>query len=116
MTKQTVCLFVIGNDSADSESVRAFELLHDEVQRDHMRNRGIAVKRMVAQQGAIFTSEISGMTCEPLYRHPADETPALAPFSPLVDVIRRKTEERLGVSLNHALIQLYRNGAFCLMR
>jgi hypothetical protein len=47
----------------------------------------------------------------PIYRHPADESPALRPFSPTVSQIRAHVERALQHPVNHVLIQLYRTGA-----
>lgn len=46
----------------------------------------------------------------PVYRHPADNSPPLSPFSPTVQLIRRAVEEALSHPVNHVLIQLYRDG------
>lgn len=48
---------------------------------------------------------------QPLYRHPADESPPLLPFSPTVERIRRHVAKILNEPVNHALIQHYRNGS-----
>jgi len=47
----------------------------------------------------------------PIYRHPADESPALRAFSPTVSAIRAHVEKALQHPVNHVLIQLYRTGA-----
>jgi alkylated DNA repair dioxygenase AlkB len=47
----------------------------------------------------------------PVYRHPADESPPLRPFSPTVSTIRTHVERTLQHPVNHVLIQLYRSGA-----
>jgi 2OG-Fe(II) oxygenase superfamily len=47
----------------------------------------------------------------PIYRHPADESPALRPFSLTVSQIRAHVERALQHPVNHVLIQLYRTGA-----
>lgn len=47
----------------------------------------------------------------PIYRHPADESPALFPFSSTVASIKEHAEQAVGHSLNHVLIQYYRSGA-----
>jgi len=47
----------------------------------------------------------------PIYRHPADESPSLRPFSPTVSRIRAHVERALQHLVNHVLIQLYRTGA-----
>ena len=63
------------------------------------------VPRLVAVQG-LSNADNS----VPIYRHPADEAPPLRPFTPSVDRTRILVEGILGHPLNHALIQLYRNG------
>jgi hypothetical protein len=45
-----------------------------------------------------------------VYRHPADESPPLLPFSPTVLQIKDEVEKHLGHPLNHVLIQHYRTG------
>ena len=47
----------------------------------------------------------------PIYRHPADESPALGPFSPTVALIRAHVQKVLDHPVNHVLIQHYRSGA-----
>ncbi|CCM06275.1 uncharacterized protein FIBRA_08525 [Fibroporia radiculosa] len=47
----------------------------------------------------------------PIYRHPADESPPLLPFSPTVARIRRHVQDALQQPVNHVLIQHYRSGA-----
>lgn len=47
----------------------------------------------------------------PIYRHPADESPALCPFSPTVVLIRAHVQQVLDHPVNHVLIQHYRSGA-----
>ena len=46
-----------------------------------------------------------------MYRHPADESPALLPFSPTIAQIRTHVERAIGHPVNHVLIQWYRSGA-----
>ncbi|KAL1961412.1 hypothetical protein VTO42DRAFT_140 [Malbranchea cinnamomea] len=82
-----------------------FELLRNEVNWQKMYHMSGPVPRLVAVQGAV---QPDGSI--PIYRHPADESPPLLPFSPTVDMIRRVVEEKLGHPLNHVLIQLYRDG------
>ncbi len=83
----------------------AFELLKKEVSWETMHHRSGKVPRLVAVQGEI--DETGGV---PIYRHPADESPAFLPFTPTVERIRAHIEEVLHQPLNHALIQLYRDG------
>ena len=47
----------------------------------------------------------------PIYRHPADSSPPLLPFSPTVNKIRSHVQNVLQHPVNHVLIQLYRSGA-----
>ena len=86
-------------------SDEAFSLLRDEVQWQAMRHRSGEVPRRVAVQGFV---DITGV--RPIYRHPADESPPLLPYSPTVDRIRKEIEVILQQPFNHALIQLYRDG------
>lgn len=83
----------------------AFGAVEREVAWGAMSHRGGEVPRLVAVQG-----ERSADGVEPLYRHPVDEQPALADFTPAVDAIRRQVERRVGHPLNHCLLQLYRGG------
>jgi len=46
----------------------------------------------------------------PVYRHPADSSPPLKPFTPTVDRIRSYIEHHLEHPVNHVLIQHYRSG------
>ncbi|KAI4518635.1 hypothetical protein K523DRAFT_254772 [Schizophyllum commune Tattone D] len=82
-----------------------FERLREEVAWETMYHRGGEVPRLVAVQGRI---EENGSF--PVYRHPSDQSPALRPFTPTVDLVRRHAEAIIGHPLNHALIQLYRDG------
>ncbi|KAI0407744.1 hypothetical protein F4802DRAFT_620652 [Xylaria palmicola] len=82
-----------------------FARIRDEVSWQRMSHQGGEVPRLVAVQGCV---EVDGS--KPVYRHPADESPPLRPFTPAVDEIRRIVEARLGHPLNHVLIQLYRGG------
>lgn len=67
---------------------------------------GGEVPRLVAVQGGIAPDGSF-----PIYRHPADETPHLLPFSSTVEAIRRHVETTLNHPVNHVLIQHYRSGA-----
>ncbi|KAI0248220.1 hypothetical protein BJV78DRAFT_1237646, partial [Lactifluus subvellereus] len=84
----------------------AIENLRKEVAWDVMHHRGGEVPRLVAVEG-----EIDSDGNYPIYRHPADESPALRPFSPTVSQIRASVERVLQHPVNHVLIQLYRTGA-----
>ncbi|KAH8105128.1 hypothetical protein BXZ70DRAFT_887465 [Cristinia sonorae] len=85
----------------------AFENLRKEVKWNTMHHRGTTVPRLVAVEGAVDPSDGSF----PIYRHPADESPPLLPFSPTVDLIRKHVESVLKHPVNHVLIQHYRSGA-----
>lgn len=83
----------------------AFNRVREEVSWQTMFHRSGQVPRLVAVQGEVGQSgEI------PIYRHPADESPPLFPFTPTIQRIRKKIESVLSQSFNHALIQLYRDG------
>jgi nicotinamidase-related amidase len=82
-----------------------YEALEREIAWSTMFHRGGEVPRRVAIQGTRGPDLV-----EPLYRHPVDGQPALHDWTPIVDRIRRATEERAGHPLNHGLLQLYRHG------
>ncbi len=69
-----------------------------------MHHRGGVVPRELSIQGSVDAG------VEPLYRHPADEQPALTPWTPTADAIRREVSALLGQPLNHGLIQRYPDG------
>jgi nicotinamidase-related amidase/alkylated DNA repair dioxygenase AlkB/glutathione S-transferase len=83
----------------------AFERIQAEVQWQKMYHLSGLVPRLVAVQGQ---AQPDGAI--PIYRHPADESPAFRPFTPAVDAVRATVERILGHPLNHVLIQLYRDG------
>lgn len=83
----------------------AFEQVRDEVEWSDMQHHGGAVPRLVCIQGDV---EADGV--QPIYRHPADEQPALHDWTPAVRQIRDVVSARIGQPLNHALIQMYRGG------
>lgn len=83
----------------------AFERIRAEVSWQKMYHLSGQVPRLVAVQGHI---QPNGAI--PIYRHPADESPPLNPFTPAVDEMRVAVERILGHPLNHVLIQLYRDG------
>ncbi|KAL8686146.1 MAG: hypothetical protein Q9218_007313, partial [Villophora microphyllina] len=83
----------------------AFTGLKAEVKWQTMKHRSGEVPRLVAVQGGI--GKDGGI---PIYRHPADESPPLLPFTSHVEKIRRELERQLKQPFNHALIQLYRDG------
>lgn len=82
-----------------------FDKLRDEIRWQRMSHQGGEVPRLVAVQG-----EVAPDGSMPVYRHPSDESPPLLPFSPTVVAIKAATEKHLGHTLNHALIQYYRDG------
>ncbi|KAI1734136.1 hypothetical protein F4680DRAFT_462609 [Xylaria scruposa] len=82
-----------------------FTRLHAEVAWERMSHQGGEVPRLVAVQGLVATDG-----SKPVYRHPADASPPLHPFTPAVDAVRRIVAAELGHELNHVLIQLYRGG------
>ncbi|KAL4809898.1 hypothetical protein BDV18DRAFT_156274 [Aspergillus unguis] len=83
----------------------AFERIRDEVAWQKMYHMSGQVPRLVAVQG-----KKSPDGSIPIYRHPADESPPFEPFTSTVDQVRAVVERVLGHPLNHALIQLYRDG------
>ncbi|RFU79538.1 isochorismatase family [Trichoderma arundinaceum] len=96
---------VILNALPSSLADEAFHKLEKEVLWQRMSHQGGEVPRLVAVQGDV--GEDGTM---PVYRHPADESPPLLPFSPTVQAIKSEIEKHLGHPLNHALIQFYRDG------
>ncbi|KAM0135141.1 hypothetical protein ACHAP3_005232 [Botrytis cinerea] len=97
---------VIQNLLPDTLASGIFEKIRDEVLWQKMGHQGGEIPRLVAVQGQI---EEDGST--PIYRHPADESPALLSFSPTVETIKKIVEKKLGHPLNHVLIQFYRDGS-----
>lgn len=97
----TVIYNLLDEQTADG----VFEYLRDEVRWQRMSHQGGDVPRLVAVQG-----EHSKHGDIPIYRHPADESPPLLPFSPTVSLIRKQVEKKLGHAVNHVLIQFYRDG------
>ncbi|KAK6359080.1 hypothetical protein TWF696_000248 [Orbilia brochopaga] len=89
----------------DDLAATAFATLKSEVQWRVMHHRGGEVPRLVAVQGTVAPDGSF-----PVYRHPADESPPLLPFSKTVDAIRGHVEQALKHPINHVLIQLYRAG------
>lgn len=96
---------VILNALSSGLADEAFEKLEKEVVWQRMSHQGGEVPRLVAVQG-----EVSEDGTMPIYRHPADESPPLLPFSPTVRAIKDEIEKHLGHPLNHVLIQFYRDG------
>ena len=82
-----------------------FEAVKAEVDWRKMYHRSGEVPRLVAVQGVVGEGgEV------PIYRHPADESPPLKPFTPHLEKIKSEVEQLLSQPFNHALIQLYRGG------
>ncbi|KAK1244683.1 hypothetical protein MKX07_003482 [Trichoderma sp. CBMAI-0711] len=96
---------VIMNALPSDLAEEAFEKLEKEVLWQRMSHQGGEVPRLVAVQG-----EVGVDGTMPVYRHPADESPPLHPFSPTVEAIKVEVEKHLGHPLNHVLIQFYRDG------
>lgn len=90
-------------DGELAESI--FEKIRDEIRWQKMSHQGGEVPRLVAVQG-----EVHSDGSIPIYRHPADESPPLLPFTPQVSLIRAEVEKKLGHTVNHVLIQFYRDG------
>ncbi|KAK2464965.1 hypothetical protein APHAL10511_003041 [Amanita phalloides] len=82
-----------------------FDKLREEVKWSTMLHRGGEVPRLVAVEG-----EVGEDGSFPIYRHPADESPRLLPFSPTVSLVREAVQDILKHPVNHALIQYYRSG------
>lgn len=86
-------------------AAQAFHSLRFTAQWQKMHHRSGEVPRLVAVQG-----EVNDDSSIPIYRHPADESPKLVPFSSSVQRLRECVEKVLQHPVNHVLIQLYRNG------
>jgi nicotinamidase-related amidase/glutathione S-transferase len=84
---------------------KLFCTLKKEVVWQKMYHQTGEVPRLVAVQGQV---EADGTI--PIYRHPADESPPLLPFSQAVQNIKSAVEKAINHPLNHVLIQLYRDG------
>lgn len=82
-----------------------FEKISNEVDWKRMSHQGGEVPRLVAVQGEV---DVEGNI--PIYRHPADESPPLQPWTSTVNKIKNVAEDKVGHPLNHALIQFYRDG------
>ncbi|KEF63003.1 uncharacterized protein A1O9_00978 [Exophiala aquamarina CBS 119918] len=89
----------------EAEADAAFHACKKSIKWQKMFHRTGEVPRLVAVQGDILEdgSQV------PIYRHPADESPVLLPFDPVVDKLRKAAESVVRHPLNHALIQWYRN-------
>lgn len=93
------------SDDTLTDSLAHFNALKNEVRWQTMSHRSGAVPRLVCAQG---TYNADGSL--PIYRHPADQTPPLLPWSSLVNEIRENVQGLVGHEMNHCLIQLYRSG------
>lgn len=91
---------VLPDDFAKS----AFNDLRDEVDWQTMAHKGGLVPRLISIQG----TKKGG--CEPVYRHPADVQPQLVEWTPNAERMRAVVSKALKQEMNHALIQLYRDG------
>lgn len=89
----------------EPHQARLFSKLRDEIYWQNMSHQGGEVPRLVCVQA----DDLKGAT--PIYRHPSDESPPSAAFTPTVKLIQGFVEQLLGHSVNHVLIQLYRNGS-----
>ncbi|KAK9774550.1 putative Fe2OG dioxygenase domain-containing protein [Seiridium cardinale] len=86
-------------------SENIFDMIRTEVDWQRMSHQGGEVPRLVAVQG-----EVDAEGNIPVYRHPADESPPLCPWTAAVKTIKDVVEQKVGHPLNHALIQFYRDG------
>ncbi|VAW68137.1 hypothetical protein MNBD_GAMMA10-2855 [hydrothermal vent metagenome] len=103
--------YLIENAINETTHGEYFYRLKNEVNWQHMLNRGNPVPRLVAVQG-----EIDHEGTAPLYRHPADEEPPLLAWTPSVDYLRKHAETLLSTRFNHALIQYYVDASHCIGR
>lgn len=90
---------------ASQHATATFHALRWTVEWQKMYHRSGEVPRLVAVQGDVH---VDGSI--PIYRHPADESPELRPFSSTVQKLRECVEKALKHPVNHVLIQLYRSG------
>ena len=97
--------YVLSDVIPENKLSDLFEDLKAEIGWQKMYHRSGEVPRLVAVQGAIQPDGSA-----PIYRHPADESPPLLPFSSKVQMIKREVEKTTCQSFNHVLIQLYRTG------
>lgn len=81
-----------------------FDAIKNEVEWHQMNQHGKPISRLVSVQGTI-EGEL-----EPLYRKPSDEQPKTVKWTPLINKLRLKLMGIFKQELNHAFIQLYRNG------
>jgi alkylated DNA repair dioxygenase AlkB len=100
--------FLLLNIFPDEQAEHLFSQLRDETTWNEMRQKGGRVPRDISIQGTLHVEH--GDEYEPLYRHPADEQPALISWTSAARIIKERIEDILEQNLNHALIQYYRNG------
>ena len=89
----------------DDAAETVFDELQSEVKWESMYHQTGQVPRLVCCQATI--GDDGSM---PLYRHPSDQTLPVHAWTPTVDRIKKAAEKVAGHQLNHALIQLYRDG------
>jgi hypothetical protein len=96
---------VINNLLDEELSKGVFDMIRDKVLWQKISQRSCDVPRLIAVQG-----DVAEDGSVPIYRHPANESPPLLPFCPVVSEVRAVVEKRLGRAVNHVLIQFYRDG------
>lgn len=79
--------------------------LMNEIEWGSFNIKGNAVPRLVSVQG-----ELQGNGTYPIYRHPVDDHIILKTWCPTAEKIKLLAEKATGQTLNHSLIQLYRDG------
>lgn len=100
--------FLINNIIQDKELLNNWNLfnkLYKEINWNKMVMHGGDIPRLISIMGSI---DDSGNI--PLYRHPSELQPKLVSWNETIDNIRKILEQEVGHKLNHALIQLYRDG------
>lgn len=100
---------VIYNAIRDDDSAsRYFHQSKAEIDWQTMAHRGGSVPRLISIQGDVRGE--GSHSVYPIYRHPADEQPALTSWSPTSQRLRDEMNELLNEHYNHALVQYYRGG------
>jgi glutathione S-transferase/nicotinamidase-related amidase len=94
--------------SADGPS-SMFDALKAEVSWSIMRQHGGPVPRLITSQGTPIHDETG--IWDPLYRHPRDEEEPFSEWTPHAAHIKDTITRLTGHEINHALIQLYRDGS-----
>ena len=82
-----------------------FEALNTEIKWHQVTHKGGQVPRLMAIQ----STQEEGF--RPIYRHPMDTEPSPTDWTLTVSKIKHKIENEFGLSLNHCLCQLYRDGS-----